>query len=184
MGNSVSVDINPVITDRTADGHDISRINAGEIDQPTPADRMVHALMGRFTGFLSPGSMALAWIDWLVHLSASPGKQQLLLEKATRKSIRLLMYLSRGVSHVESTPCIQPLLQDKRFIGPQWQRWPFCLIYQSFLMQQQWWHNATTGIGGMSEHHQQLASFASRQLLDLVSPVNFVLTNPEVLHAT
>ncbi|MEY4368619.1 MAG: hypothetical protein RL564_569, partial [Pseudomonadota bacterium] len=113
MGNSVSVDINPVITDRTADGHDISRINAGEIDQPTPADRMVHALMGRFTGFLSPGSMALAWIDWLVHLSASPGKQQLLLEKATRKSIRLLMYLSRGVSHVESTPCIQPLLQDK-----------------------------------------------------------------------
>ena len=184
MGNSVSVDINPVITDRTADGHDISRINAGEIDQPTPADRMVHALMGRFTGFLSPGSMALAWIDWLVHLSASPGKQQLLLEKAARKSIRLLMYLSRGVSHVESTPCIQPLLQDKRFIGPQWQRWPFCLIYQSFLMQQQWWHNATTGIGGMSEHHQQLASFASRQLLDLVSPVNFVLTNPEVLHAT
>ena len=52
------------------------RLSIDDIDQPTPADRMVHALMGRFTGFISPGSMALAWVDWLVHLSASPGKQQ------------------------------------------------------------------------------------------------------------
>jgi len=155
-----------------------------EIDQPTPADRMVHALMGRFTGFMSPGSMVLAWMDWLVHLSASPGKQQLLAEKAVRKSIRLMMYFSRALSRGENPPCIEPLIQDRRFISPQWQHWPFCLIHQSFLMQQQWWHNATTGIGGMSEHHQQLASFASRQLLDVVSPVNFIATNPEVLEAT
>jgi polyhydroxyalkanoate synthase len=51
-------------------------------------------------------------------------------------------------------------------------------------MQQQWWHNATTGIGGMSEHHQHVASFASRQLLDVISPANFIGTNPEVLEAT
>ena len=157
---------------------------AEEIDQPTPADRMVHALMGRFTGFMSPGSMALAWIDWWVHLSASPGKQQLLLEKAMRKAIRLTIYMSRALSKGERLQCVEPLVQDRRFMAPQWQSWPFCLIYQSFLMQQQWWHNATTGIGGMSEHHQQLASFASRQLLDMVSPVNFIATNPEVLQAT
>ena len=161
-----------------------ARGTAEEIDQPTPADRMVHALMGRFTGFMSPGSMALAWIDWWVHLSASPGKQQLLLEKAMRKAIRLTIYMSRAVSKGEHLPCIEPLVQDRRFLAPQWQSWPFCLVYQSFLMQQQWWHNATTGIGGMSEHHQQLASFASRQLLDMVSPVNFIATNPEVLQAT
>jgi len=163
-------------------GH--ARLSIDEIDQPTPADRMVHALMGRFTGFISPGSMVLAWIDWLVHLSASPGKQQLLIEKAARKTIRLSLYVSRTMSATEHKQCIEPLEQDRRFRAPQWQRWPFCLIYQSFLMQQQWWHNATTGIGGMSEHHQQVASFASRQLLDLISPVNFIGTNPEVLEAT
>ncbi len=170
--------------DRVLEKHAIAPKKIDEIDQPTPADRMVHALMGRFTGFMSPGSMVLAWMDWLVHLSASPGKQQLLVEKAVRKSIRLMMYFSRALSRGENPPCIEPLIQDRRFISPQWQHWPFCLIHQSFLMQQQWWHNATTGIGGMSEHHQQLASFASRQLLDLVSPVNFIATNPEVLEAT
>lgn len=161
-----------------------SRPSIDDVDQPTPADRMVHALMGRFTGFISPGSMALAWVDWLVHLSASPGKQQLLIEKAARKTTRLLIYVTRALSGNEHTQCIEPLEQDRRFRAPQWQRWPFCLIYQSFLMQQQWWHNATTGIGGMSEHHQQVASFASRQLLDVLSPVNFIATNPEVLEAT
>lgn len=170
--------------DHVLETHTFAPKKIDEIDQPTPADRMVHALMGRFTGFMSPGSMVLAWMDWLVHLSASPGKQQLLVEKAVRKSIRLMMYFSRALSRGENPPCIEPLIQDRRFISPQWQHWPFCLIHQSFLMQQQWWHNATTGIGGMSEHHQQLASFASRQLLDVVSPVNFIATNPEVLEAT
>jgi len=173
-----------VHADRVLEKKAIAPKKIDEIDQPTPADRMVHALMGRFTGFMSPGSMVLAWMDWLVHLSASPGKQQLLVEKAVRKSIRLMMYFSRALSRGENPPCIEPLMQDRRFISPQWQHWPFCLIHQSFLMQQQWWHNATTGIGGMSEYHQQLASFASRQLLDLVSPVNFIATNPEVLEAT
>jgi polyhydroxyalkanoate synthase len=155
-----------------------------EIDLPTPADRMFHALMGRFTGFISPGSLTLAWIDWLVHLSASPGKQQLLTEKALRKLTRLGLYVARTLSGGECAPCIEPLIQDRRFRAPQWQTWPYCLIYQNFLLQQQWWHNATTGIGGMSVHHQQLASFASRQWLDVLSPVNFIATNPEVLEVT
>lgn len=163
---------------------DTSRSDAEQIDQPTPADRMFHAFMGRFTGFISPGSLSLAWIDWLVHLSASPGKQQLLAEKVVRKATRLGLYAARTLAGGECGPCIEPLTQDRRFRAPQWQNWPFCFIYQSFLLQQQWWHNATTGIGGMSEHHQQVASFASRQLLDMMSPVNFITSNPEVLDAT
>jgi polyhydroxyalkanoate synthase len=160
---------------------DEARVQVDEIDLPTPADRMFHAFMGRFTGFISPGSLMLAWMDWLVHLSASPGKQQLLAEKALRKAIRLGLYAARSLGGGECGPCIEPLIQDRRFRAPQWQIWPFCFIYQNFLLQQQWWHNATTGIGGMSMHHQQVASFASRQLLDTMSPVNFIATNPEVL---
>ena len=155
-----------------------------EVDSPTPTDRLFHALMGRWTGYLSPGSALLAWTDWLVHLCASPGKQQRLAEKALRKSMRMALYVARTLGDAHCPHCIEPLIQDRRFRAPQWQQWPFCFIYQSFLLQQQWWHNATTGIGGVSVHHQQVVSFAARQWLDTVSPVNFIATNPEVLDAT
>jgi polyhydroxyalkanoate synthase len=49
---------------------------------------------------------------------------------------------------------------------------------------QQWWHNATTGIHGVSRHHEDVVSFAARQLLDIWSPSNNVFTNPEVLART
>jgi len=54
----------------------------------------------------------------------------------------------------------------------------------AFLLNQQWWHSATIGLRGVSPHHEQVVSFMTRQLLDTVSPVNFIATNPEVLAAT
>lgn len=157
-------------------------------DQPTSADRLFHAVMGRFTAGISPASLSLAYADWLIHLSQSPGKQHILVEKAARKFMRLALYMMRNASSTNSgtkcAPCIEPLIQDRRFRAEQWQHLPFCLIYQGFLLNQQWWHNATTGIGGMSQHHQQVVSFTTRQLLDMVSPVNFMATNPEVLDAS
>jgi polyhydroxyalkanoate synthase len=41
-----------------------------------------------------------------------------------------------------------------------------------------------TGIGGVSPHHEQVVAFMTRQLLNTISPVNFIATNPELLTAT
>jgi polyhydroxyalkanoate synthase len=76
------------------------------------------------------------------------------------------------------------LPQDKRFGGEAWQRWPYNLIYQSFLLTQQWWHSATTDVDGLSQRHEQALSFTVRQGLDVLSPSNFLWTNPEVAQAT
>ena len=155
-----------------------------EVDPPTSGDRLFHAAMGRFTAGVSPASLGLAYADWAFHLATSPGRWQLLLEKAVRKAVRLATYAAHAYSDPDCPCCIEPLPQDRRFRTEAWQRWPFNVIHQAFLLNQQWWHNATTGIGGVSAHHEQVVSFVTRQLLDAVSPVNFTATNPEVLETT
>jgi polyhydroxyalkanoate synthase len=155
-----------------------------DVEPPPTIDRLIHAAMGRVTGSISPASLALAFADWALHLAESPGKWQRLAEKAVRKSARFTVYAARAHSDPHCEPCIEPLPQDRRFRGSGWQQWPYNLIHQGFLLNQQWWHNVTTGIGGVSPHHEQVVSFVARQLLDTMSPLNFIATNPEVLDAT
>ncbi len=158
--------------------------NAPQAAQVYPIDRFLHALQARMTGGISPSSAWLAYLDWAVHLANSPGKQGELAAKALRKSIRFHTYAWRLLAGRAEGPCIEPLPQDRRFRAPAWRQFPFALYYQSFLLLQQWWHVATTGVHGVSRHHEDVVSFAARQILDVFSPANFVLTNPEVLKAT
>jgi polyhydroxyalkanoate synthase len=146
------------------------------------ADRLARAYAARFTLGVSPAALALAFGDWWLHLAASPGKLVELQRKAARKWVRYLAWLGK-VSRVDCGSCIEPLEQDRRFAADAWQQWPFNAIYQGFLFHQQWWHNATTGVHGVSPHHEHVVNFAMRQMLDLWSPSNFAWSNPEVLAA-
>ena len=144
----------------------------------------MHAAIGRATCSVSPTSLTLAYLDWLVHFSHSPAKWIQLLVKARRKVLRYGLYAVRSTVNKETEPCIEPLPQDQRFRAPEWQQWPFNLYYTAFLLTQQWWHNATTSLHGVSKHHEQVVEFGTRQVLDVFSPSNFPLTNPEVLKTT
>jgi polyhydroxyalkanoate synthase len=157
---------------------------AEEAEPPSAVDRLMHAAAGRATASISPASLALAYYDWLFHLMVSPGKQHALVEKGARKATRFAVHAARALAQPETSPCIDPLPQDHRFDHPDWQQMPFRFIYQSFLLTQQWWHNATTGVHGVSRHHEQVVSFVARQLLDTMSPSNFLATNPELLKTT
>ena len=147
-------------------------------------DRAFKANLARITSGISPAGMVALYVDWLAHLALSPGKQLQLAEKAARKSARLALYLGQTAAGTDAPPCIEPLPQDRRFSGDAWQRWPFNLIYQSFLMTQQWWHNATTEIDGLSDGRERVLSFVARQILDRYAPSNALWTNPEVLART
>jgi polyhydroxyalkanoate synthase len=148
-------------------------------------DRALHAATARFTAGVSPAALALAYLDWVTHLAYAPGKRIQLMEKAARKATRFGSYLQRCATAGGPTPdCIAPLPQDHRFVDEAWRKWPFSYLYQAFLLQQQWWHNATTGVRGVSKRHEDLVEFAARQILDTVAPSNFPLTNPEILSRT
>ena len=148
-------------------------------------DRAAHASMGRMTLGLSPSALAAAYLDWISHLAFSPGKQLQLVQKAQKKVGRYGNYALRcGWREGEGECAIEPLPQDKRFDGEAWRQWPYNLISQSFLFTQQWWHNATTGVRGVTPQHERVVEFAARQFLDIWAPSNFIWTNPEVTQKT
>ncbi len=147
-------------------------------------DRLFNSYMANFTAGLDPRVIPLAYLDWLVKLAWSPGTHARLSEKALRKLIRIGLYTAQSLAGAEPTPAIEPLPQDRRFRAPVWQAWPYNLMSQSFLLTQQWWANATTGVPALARGHKDIVTFVTRQLLDVVSPANFPFTNPEVLDAT
>lgn len=147
------------------------------------ADRVPRAFAARALLGLSPVSIGLAFADCWLHLALSPGKQLELARKAARKWLRYGEFLGQVARGARSPCCIEPLEQDTRFAAPDWQAWPYNAIYQGFLLTQQWWHNATTEVRGVTPHHGQVVNFAVRQMLDHLSPSNFPWTNPEVVRA-
>ncbi|MCE9657708.1 MAG: alpha/beta fold hydrolase [Burkholderiales bacterium] len=146
-------------------------------------DRMVHATLGALTQGLSPETIVGSYADWLIHLAMAPGKQVELAANALRQSARLALFNANAASGT-AEPCIDPLPQDRRFEGPEWRGWPFNIIRESFLLGQQWWQDATSGVKGVSRHHEQVATFVTRQLVDMSSPSNFWPTNPELIRKT
>lgn len=151
----------------------------------TAIDEAFHAGVARLTVGLSPAALAVAWMDWGIHLAFSPGKRAEVTAKAVRKGERLAGFVLRSVLQKgDAKPCIVPLPQDRRFDDTAWRHWPFSLYARSFLLAQQWWHNATTDVPGVDRAHENLVAFTARQLLDGIAPSNTVATDPVVLEET
>lgn len=138
-------------------------------------DREARGAVARMTGGLSVLGLAGAWQDWAQHLAAAPGTQLRLAQAALELGAR--QALSGGAPEPETEA-------DPRFRAPAWRRWPFSAYAAGFQAVEQWWRKATLEVPGVEAQHGKVAAFASRQLLDVFSPSNFLLTNPEALART
>ena len=144
-------------------------------------DRIREALTGQMSGGISPAALAMAVFDWSIHLAAAPGKRLELAAKASRKGTRLLAHLAAASRDSDAPACIEPLPGDYRFSAEGWRKPPFSVWSQAFLLNQQWWHNVTHGVPGVTPHHEDVVSFGARQLLDMFSPSNIPFANPEII---
>jgi polyhydroxyalkanoate synthase len=147
-------------------------------------DQRFHAAIARLTGGLSPLALNQAYTDWAEHLLMSPDKQAELIHDAAAVWSRFLYYCLRDGPGTDCSSCIEPLPQDTRFSGEAWRQWPFNLLSQGFLLSQQSWHKAATDVPGVTKHHEDIVAFLARQALDIISPKNFPLTNPEIIAQT
>jgi polyhydroxyalkanoate synthase len=74
---------------------------------------------------------------------------------------------------------------DRRFADPAWREQPvFALIHQTYLLLAERIGEAVDGIDGLEPFQREQLRFATRNVLDAMSPANFPLMNPLVLQRT
>lgn len=160
-------------------------------------DLHTHSQVGQLMGGISPIQSTLVYLDWLMHLMISPGKQ---LDIAKRGADDVVLAASRlmegggdSARHLHPEPELKrpggahPLPQpthDRRFANAAWQNWPFNVYAQSFQVLEHVWHQATSCVPGLNHRHEEMVNFAARQWMDIVNPANIPWMNPEVLQTT
>jgi polyhydroxyalkanoate synthase subunit PhaC len=159
----------------------VSEARRGRQPETFEADRALHAMLARLTGGISPVALSLAFIDWASHLASAPQRQMEIAQDGMRSASQLLETALHYFSPNQGPwSLIKPQPQDRRFAAPEWETPPFNLLAQAFLLKEQWWHNATSGVRGVSPQNEAIVEFSVRQVLDMLAPSNFAATNPEV----
>ena len=151
---------------------------------PEDMDENVRGNLAQLTGGLSPASLALAYMDWAMHLASMPAKQQNLTKDAAEKWWMFSQYVMHQATGRQCRDCVIAEDKDTRFEGGAWQSFPFSAMAQGFLMTQDWWKQATRDVEGVSPHHADIVQFMTRQWLDMMAPTNFPATNPNVARVT
>ena len=143
-------------------------------------DRAARAAVARLSGGVSTHAFIEAWSDWAQHLARAPGRQMELAEHAQRNLLKLMaLATSPG-----GAPPFSPKPYDNRFDHEGWQKQPFQLWQQGFLAMQDWWDRATEPMRGLRPDDAERTRFLARQTLDVLSPSNAPLLNPEIIAET
>ncbi|WP_338272488.1 PHA/PHB synthase family protein [Roseicyclus marinus] len=145
-------------------------------------DRSVRAARARFSAGLSTHAFLEAWVDWAMHLSRAPGRQLELFERAQENALKLTAFMV--TRDRDTAPPFAPKAFDHRFDHPLWSRFPYLGWQQGFLAAQDWWDAATSPLRGLERRETERTRFMARQALDLVSPSNFPVSNPEIVVET
>lgn len=131
-------------------------------------DHLFHTWLNQYFGVSAISNM-LSMCDWLMHFSCSPDSQMNLTMSFYQK---MLNYFDNNWEH-----------NDRRFKNDLWKTFPFNYYVKSFLLAEQFLHEAAN-IRGVSKHHQLMNHFMVQQLLNIIAPTNNIFTNPEVLDAS
>ena len=125
------------------------------------ADRAFHAMLARMTGGISPAALLLAipigFCIWRRRHSGEWRFRRRPYWAANRFLEAALHYFSPDQG---PWSLIKPQAQDRRFSGTEWESPPFNLLAQAFLLGQQWWHDASTGVRGVAKPNEAVVEFS------------------------
>lgn len=139
-------------------------------------DRTYQAHLGKLTGGLSPADLETAYFSWMVQLLQSPGT---LTRLALYPMLNANDYISNLIHNAKPGNG-----HDVRFHTENWSFYPWRLWAEQFLQIEDWCLQAATKVPGLSVPVKRTVAFRTRQVLDALSPSNFVLTNPDLFRET
>ena len=150
--------------------------------QAAGLDREFRTWLAQASQGMSPLDLGLATMDWISHLAISPGRRLRLAQSFFVKSTQLGLYGLESMVRPSSRGPASSI--ERRMSGEAWQRWPFNVFAQMHQTSKDWWREATLGVEGVRSEHEILVHAVADQILDMLSPANHPLTNPEVLRST
>jgi polyhydroxyalkanoate synthase len=162
----------------------MSRTNSFELldqAQISTVDREFRTMLAQASKGMSPIELSLATMDWISHLSISPGKRLQLAQSFAGKLHQLGIYSVESLFKKDAKGPASAI--ERRMSGDAWQKWPFNVFAQMHQTSKDWWKEATIGVEGVRSEHETLVHSVVDQILDMVSPANTPLTNPDVLKA-
>ena len=129
--------------------------------------------------------LSSAYADWLIHLYTSPAKLLDVSRKFHCSFSEFLNYSINVYHNQKYLPCFPVDPSDHRFQDKLWSlQYPFNLYSQLFLSIENLFNDLSSNVPGVLHHHEHLVNFSGRQLLDMLAPSNFPMTNPEVIKAS
>ncbi len=129
----------------------------------------------------NPGKLRELVDTWYNHLPLADSEtQKALLQDSIDLWDSLLGQFSVGENAGKGVPDLPR--KDRRFSDPRWREQPvFALIHQTYLMLAERILAMVEDIEGLDAAKKQQLQFATRILVEALSPSNFLLTNPLVL---
>ena len=124
------------------------------------------------------GQVAEYWL-------ADPQRAVELQTRLGTSYLELWAAAAKRLAGEETAPVAKPDPADKRFADPEWSSNQFYdFLKQAYLLTAQWANRLVADAADIDPHTKQKAEFYVRQIVNAISPSNFVLTNPELMRET
>ena len=177
-------------TQEDVEAVDIEKLNENLARVETLSKRLVNAFSDRnpanpSLGGPSPDLFAKAATSYWTEMFENPGK---LIENQLEfwgKSVRHYVDAQQLLlqSGMESgADAEKPAVTDKRFANPLWETNPyFKYVKEQYQLNAQAIEKAVGEVDDLEPKEQQRLAYFSRQIIDMMSPTNFLGTNPDAL---
>ena len=165
-------------------GEAAARLQAMWLDFHAPGSDAAEGPLPLFADPAQWMNLVQAWYQQMPMLD--PARQQALWEEGLSLWEDILEQYGMGPAG-DGKPAKEPRLprKDRRFADPAWREQPvFALIHQTYLLLAERVAEIVDSVGGLDEHERDQLRFATKNVLDAMSPANFPLTNPVVLERT